>query len=285
MKVLLTIFLKFLSLLPFRFQMFLGEIIGRFLFMVLKKRRSVAKCNLQKCFPHFSEKEIHKISKKNFMRLGQAIFEITNSYYQSDKKFKKKIKNISEFKSFLNQNQTSIDINLNISDYFGNAQLSEDESSYEGSIGLKYGIRLCYIPPEGYNPFDSLSFENQGNLKAQQHRSYILTPASFQTATGSEILPSSRYSFPLCSFEEDILDVKISELLNSDDNLNQDIKCYVDKLVETKNYKHLVDNVLQIKKVPSVYIGCSLFSFISSISSSNSSILSSRASIWSSLGS
>ena len=99
MKVLLTIFLKFLSLLPFRFQMFLGGIIGRFLFVVLKKRRSVAKCNLQKCFPHFSEKEIHKISKKNFMRLGQAIFEITNSYYQSDKKFKKKIKNISEFKS------------------------------------------------------------------------------------------------------------------------------------------------------------------------------------------
>ena len=92
MKVLLTIFLKFLSLLPFRFQMFLGGIIGRFLFVVLKKRRSVAKCNLQKCFPHFSEKEIHKISKKNFMRLGQAIFEITNSYYLSDKKFKKKLK-------------------------------------------------------------------------------------------------------------------------------------------------------------------------------------------------
>ena len=95
MKVLLTIFLKFLSLLHFRFQMFLGGIIGRFLFVVLKKRRSVAKCNLQKCFPHFSKNEIHKISKKNFIRLGQAIFEITNSYYQSDKKFKKKIKNIS----------------------------------------------------------------------------------------------------------------------------------------------------------------------------------------------
>lgn len=98
MKVLLTIFLKFLSLLPFRFQMLLGGLIGRFLFVVLKKRRRVAKCNLQKCFPHLKENEIHKISKKNFMRLGQAIFEITNSYFHSDKKFEKKIKNISEFR-------------------------------------------------------------------------------------------------------------------------------------------------------------------------------------------
>ena len=62
MKVLLTIFLKFLSFLPFKFQMFLGGLIGRFLFVVLKKRKNVAKCNLQKCFPHFNENEIHKIS-------------------------------------------------------------------------------------------------------------------------------------------------------------------------------------------------------------------------------
>jgi len=78
-------------------------------------------------------------------------------------------------------------------------------------------------------------------------------------------LPSSRYSFPLCSYEQDISDVKISELLSFDDNLNQDIKCYIDKLVETKNYKHLVDNVLQVKKIPSIYMIYSYNNFLASL--------------------
>ena len=175
------------------------------------------------------------------------------------------IQNISEFKSFLNDNQTTIDTSLNISDYFGNAELTEDGSSYEGTTGIQFGTRLCYIPPEGYNPFGSLTAQNQGNLKAQEHRSYILNPASFETESGVKPLPSSRYSFPLCSYEQDISDVKISELLSFDDNLNQDIKCYIDKLVETKNYKHLVDNVLQVKKIPSIYMIYSYNNFLASL--------------------
>ena len=175
------------------------------------------------------------------------------------------IQNISEFKLFLNNNQTAIDTSLNISDYFGDAELTEDGSSYEGTTGIQFGTRLCYIPPKGYNPFSSLAAENRGNLKAHEHRSYILNPASFETESGAKPLPSSRYSFPLCSYEQDISDVKISELLNFDDNLNQDIKCYIDKLVETKNYKHLVDNVLQVKKIPSIYMIYSYNNFLASL--------------------
>ena len=175
------------------------------------------------------------------------------------------IQNISDFKQFLNQNQTTLDATLNISDYFGDATLSEDGSSYEGSIGIKYGVRLCYIPPEGYNPFDSLSSQNEGTLKASQHRSYILNPAIFQTESGEKSLDSSRYTFPICSYEQDILDVKVSEILDSNNNLDQDIKCYIDKLVETKNYKHLVDNVLQIKKIPSIYMIYSYNNFLAAL--------------------
>ena len=53
--------------------------------------------------------------------------------------------------------------------------------------------------------------------------------------------------------------------MSSNGDLDQDIKCYIDKLVETKNYKHLVDNVLQIKKVPSIYMIYSYVNFLSSL--------------------
>ncbi len=78
--------------------MFLGMLLGKLLFRVLKKRRRVVAWNIKKCFPNLSQNEIDLISRKNFTRLGQALFEICNSYFWSDKKFIGKIKNIEEFK-------------------------------------------------------------------------------------------------------------------------------------------------------------------------------------------
>lgn len=98
MEILLKILLRFLSILPFRVQMFLGMLLGKLLFRVLKKRRRVVAWNIKKCFPNLSQNEIDLISRKNFTRLGQALFEICNSYFWSDKKFIGKIKNIEEFK-------------------------------------------------------------------------------------------------------------------------------------------------------------------------------------------
>jgi len=177
------------------------------------------------------------------------------------------IQNLAEFKQFLNQNRLVFDPTHNVSDYFGDAVLSENETEYEGSIGIKYGVRLCYIPPTGYNPFDSLVAGLNAVPLARDHRSYVLNPASFETDSGTKLLESSRYSFPICSYEQDILDVKIEELLTSNDNLNQDLKCYIDKLVKTENYKHLVDNVLQITKIPSTYLIYSYINLLPSLGS------------------
>ena len=177
------------------------------------------------------------------------------------------IQNLAEFKQFLNQNRLVFDPTHNVSDYFGDAVLSENETEYEGSIGIKYGVRLCYIPPTGYNPFDSLVAGLNAVPMAREHRSYVLNPASFETDSGTKLLESSRYSFPICSYEQDILDVKIEELLASNDNLDQDLKCYIDKLVETENYKHLIDNVLQITKIPSTYLIYSYMNLLPSLGS------------------
>jgi hypothetical protein len=171
----------------------------------------------------------------------------------------KGIQNIQEFKVFLNQNSSDIQALANVSDYFGNAVLSENGEEYEGSIGIKYGVRLCYLPPEGTD------LEIIENEVSKANRSFVQSPASFQTDSGQKTLQSSKYSFPVASFEQDILDVKMINLINSDDNLDQDLKCYIDELVKTKNFKHLVDNVLQIKKVPSIYMIYSYNNFLASL--------------------
>jgi hypothetical protein len=171
----------------------------------------------------------------------------------------KGIQNIQEFKVFLNQNSSNIQAQGNVSDYFGNAVLSENGEEYEGSIGIKYGVRLCYLPPEG------TELEITENEISKANRSFVQGLASFQTDSGQKTLPSSKYSFPVASFEQDILDVKMIDLINSDDNLDQDLKCYIDELVKTKNFKHLVDNVLQIKKIPSIYMIYSYNNFLASL--------------------
>ncbi len=107
MEILLKILLRFLSVLPFKVQMFLGKLLGKLLYKVLKKRRRVVAWNIKKCFPNLSQNEIETLAKNNFTRLGQALFEICNSYFWSDKKFLRKIKNIEEFKKKITAIQDS----------------------------------------------------------------------------------------------------------------------------------------------------------------------------------
>ena len=107
MEILLKILLRFLSVLPFKVQMFLGKLLGKLLYKVLKKRRRVVAWNIKKCFPNLSQNEIETLSRNNFTRLGQALFEICNSYFWSDKKFLRKIKNIEEFKKKITAIQDS----------------------------------------------------------------------------------------------------------------------------------------------------------------------------------
>ena len=96
MEIILKIFLRLLSLIPFGMQMFFGMLLGKLLFKYLKKRRAVTMWNIKKCFPNLDKKEVKEIAKLNFSRLGQSIFEICNSYYKSDKQFLKMIINSCE---------------------------------------------------------------------------------------------------------------------------------------------------------------------------------------------
>jgi KDO2-lipid IV(A) lauroyltransferase len=98
MEFLLKTFLRLLSFIPFNFQMLLGKLLGKLLYKALEKRRKVVIWNIHKCFPDMNKKEIEKLARENFTRIGQAIFEICNSYYWSDEKFKKRLKILMNLK-------------------------------------------------------------------------------------------------------------------------------------------------------------------------------------------
>jgi hypothetical protein len=170
---------------------------------------------------------------------------------------------INELKTLLQEKVSTgeIDKLKFISDYFGDAAVNENGTSYGGDIGIKFGVRLCYIP--------NVNLNVQENDMSRKTRSFVQRPATFKTESGSKMLINSIYSFPICSHEEDIFDVTIKELLESNDNLNQDIKCYVDKMTKAQNFKHLMDNVLQSKKIPSIYMIYSYINFIASLGDSS----------------
>lgn len=148
------------------------------------------------------------------------------------------VTSLRELKNFLNLNAFIFDETKNISDYFGNAQLTEGQSTYEGTIGIKYGVRLCYIPKKDITSLP------EDSVIAGEKRSFHFKLNALEGKI-------SKYSIPVASFEQDIPDTTIKKLLESDSNLDQDLKCYIDKLCETEDFKYLMNDILNVKKIPS----------------------------------
>ena len=162
---------------------------------------------------------------------------------------------ISELKAYLTNYSFQFDETKNVSDYFGDAVLDESGAEYKGTIGIKYGVRLCYVPKVGFEPIPA-SEENKAIAK--QNRTYMHNLSNLEGKI-------SNFTFPIASYEKVILDVSMKELIDSDSNLNQELKCYIDKLCETEQFLHLMNNVLTITKIPSIMMIYSFNFFLPSL--------------------
>ena len=81
----LGIFAMFcLSLLPYRFQLWLGAKLGRLAMKLMKSRRKVAQQNLALCFPDLPENDREQLLIKNFENTGIALFEICMAWFWPD---------------------------------------------------------------------------------------------------------------------------------------------------------------------------------------------------------
>jgi len=78
-----------LSLLPFCFHAVLGKVLGRFTKIIIPSRVRVARINLRRSFPDWSEDKIEQMIKSNFDQLGRAVLDTAAAWFWSDKRVKK----------------------------------------------------------------------------------------------------------------------------------------------------------------------------------------------------
>ena len=75
--------------LPYPLLMKMGDWLGRFSMRFLKRRVSIARQNLQLCFPHYTQAHIDQIVRQNFSSLGRALIETGMGWFWSDARIHK----------------------------------------------------------------------------------------------------------------------------------------------------------------------------------------------------
>ena len=88
----LAVFILYsISWLPYKWQLGLGRLLGRFLFKISSKRKHVADVNLKLCFPDMSEQERQHFLKKNFENTGIALFETGMGWWWPNWRINRKV--------------------------------------------------------------------------------------------------------------------------------------------------------------------------------------------------
>ena len=81
-------FMKLGAKLPFTVQVAIGSLIGKILYPLLSRFRTIAFTNLSHCFPDKSHSEVESLVKQNFEAIGISIFETANAYFATNQKIR-----------------------------------------------------------------------------------------------------------------------------------------------------------------------------------------------------
>ena len=146
---------------------------------------------------------------------------------------------ISEFEQLVTS-PGRFDQNSKLSDHFGNATILNGE--FFGSIGVKFGVRLIYIPHE--------DLQISTNLDAAKERVGKI---------------GDYHHIPFAHYEHDVLDKTIKDIDFDDENMGEELKCYVDALAETEDFKFLFETVIKTTTFTSLFGIYSYYNFFESI--------------------
>lgn len=78
-----------LSLLPYRVQIRLGGWLGRVFYRFVSRRREIARCNIQLCFPQLSAQECDAMVRRVMDSIGIAFFETGMAWFWPVKRFQR----------------------------------------------------------------------------------------------------------------------------------------------------------------------------------------------------
>lgn len=174
------------------------------------------------------------------------------------------VMSIGQFRGMINQ-LSNEDKDINISEALGNAIFETDDDDNPvgvlGTIGLQFGVRICYTPPEASSDF----YDNVTRAEGNRFKSYRFKPATVSVDGSETTYFASTSTFPIATFRQDVIDKKISEIDLDDDNLGEDLKCYVDQLCLTDDFRLLFHHIFITRKLVSLLLMYSYDAFIESI--------------------
>lgn len=150
---------------------------------------------------------------------------------------------------------------LYISDLFGNAELTEDLNDYTGHMGISYGIRIVMKVPENLITSELLELsQNDSKLSIYEKAFYCKNDNRYFDASNS-----NNFSIPIVSTEIELKDKQIKDInfLNGEDSY--DLRCLMDKLVKSTEYRLLFKYLCPIKAASSMMMIYSNNFFLESI--------------------
>lgn len=77
--------MRVVSKLPLPAIIFLGHLLGYFIYYALPKRRRVGEINIGFAFPDYSIRQVRKLNKASIKNIGAATFELALSWWEDDK--------------------------------------------------------------------------------------------------------------------------------------------------------------------------------------------------------
>ena len=206
------------------------------------------------------------------------------------------IYNIEEYQQIIQNNPDIYPPDSTISSVLGNAQITNQETY--GSTGIRFGVRLIFCPPRGTEFLSALETDRVGSNQEltgeetaeiindmfnnrKQNRTYLLgspkitinydeeiisEDSSFEEHSGKTYeLDFLKHAIPLATYEHNLPEMTFGELNLNDKNFGQDLKCYIDRLVKTKDFETLFDYCFPIRSYVSLFGIYSYFSFFESI--------------------
>ena len=155
------------------------------------------------------------------------------------KEGEKQVMTVHEFEQLITS-PGRFDENSKLSDYFGDATVLNGE--FYGTIGVKFGVRLIYVPHKNLGISSNLDMakDRVGKIGENHH-------------------------IPFAHYEHDVLDKVIKDIDFDDENMGEDLKCYVDKLTETDDFKFVFETIIKTTTFSSLFGIYSYYNFFESI--------------------
>jgi len=156
-----------------------------------------------------------------------------------NKEDEEQVMTVKEFEQLITS-PGRFDENSKLSDHFGNATVLNGE--FYGTIGVKFGVRLIYVPHKDSGISSNLdeSKERVGKIEDRHH-------------------------IPLASYEHDVLDKALKDIDFASENMGEDLKCYIDKLAETDDFKFIFETIIKTTTFSSLFGIYSYYNFFESI--------------------